>query len=161
MNLVTTHKKVHRKQFPRTIVVARPNIIRETDFTKIYIEGEGWIYLTAYLDLCSRKMKGHLVSRMSRTAEMIEAVDNIILDTFQDLKIYILRIRFDNGSQLTSSGYEKYLRTLVINHETIYTHSGRGWRHIDSYFERFRVTTYTQGNSSALMHSGNTGMGGK
>ena len=82
MNLISTRKKVHRKHVPRTIVVARPNMMWETDFTKIYIEGEGWVYLTAYLDLCSRKIKGHLVSRMSRTAKMIEAVDNALLGTF-------------------------------------------------------------------------------
>ena len=108
---------------PRTIVVARPNMMWETDFTKIYIEGEGWVYLTAYLDLCSRKIKGHLVSRMSRTAEMIEAVDNALLGTFQDLNVNGLRIRSDNGSQLTSSGYEKHLRTLGIKHETIHAHT--------------------------------------
>ena len=49
MNLVTTHKKVHGRHVPRTVVVARPNIMWETDFTKIYIEGEGWLYLAAYL----------------------------------------------------------------------------------------------------------------
>ena len=65
MNLIATHKKAHRKYVPRTIVVVRPNIMWETDFTKIYIEGEGWVHPTAYLDLCSRKIKGHLVSRMS------------------------------------------------------------------------------------------------
>ena len=61
MNLVTTHKKVHRKNAPRTVVV-RPNIVWETDFTGIYIDSEGWVYLTACLDLCSRKIKGHLVT---------------------------------------------------------------------------------------------------
>ena len=58
--------------------------------------------------LCLRKIKGHLVSRMSRTAEMIEAVDNALLGTFQDLNVNSLRIRSDNGSQLTLSGYEKH-----------------------------------------------------
>ena len=42
-------KKIHRKHVPMTIVIARPNVMWETDFTKIYIEGEGWVYLTAYL----------------------------------------------------------------------------------------------------------------
>ena len=74
MNPISPVKKIHRKHVPRTIVVARPNIMWETDFTKIYIDGEGWIYLTAYLNLCSRNIKGCLVSRMSRTAEMINAV---------------------------------------------------------------------------------------
>ena len=31
MNLIATHKKVHRKHVPRTIVVARPNVMWETD----------------------------------------------------------------------------------------------------------------------------------
>ena len=119
MNLISTRKNVHRKHVPRTIIVARPNMMWETDFTKIYIEGDGWVYLTAYLDLCSRKIRGHLVSRMSRTAEMIEAVDNALLGTFQDLNVNGLRIRSDNGSQLTSSGYEMHLRVFWIKHETI------------------------------------------
>ena len=102
MNLISTRKRVHRKHVPRTIVVARPNMMWETDFTKIYIEDEDWVYLMAYLDLCLRKIKGYLVSRMPRTAEMIEAVDNALLGTFQDLNVNGLRIRTDNGSQLTS-----------------------------------------------------------
>ena len=47
MNLIATHKKVHRNHAPRTIVVARPNGMWETDFTKMYIDNDGWIYLTA------------------------------------------------------------------------------------------------------------------
>ncbi|MCL4341705.1 MAG: hypothetical protein M1431_06405 [Candidatus Thermoplasmatota archaeon] len=60
------------------------------------------MYFTAYHDLCSKKINGYLVSRMSRTAEMIEAVNNAIVDTFLDINVNGLRIRSDNGSQLTS-----------------------------------------------------------
>ncbi len=103
MNLITASKrKTARKHVPRTIVVGRPNIMWETDFTKIYIDGEGWIYLTAYIDLCSRKIKGYLVSRMSRSSEMIEALDNAITSTFPDgnpknLRIDSKRITADIG----------------------------------------------------------------
>ena len=34
---------------PRIIVIARPNVMWETDFTKIYIDNEGLVNLTAYL----------------------------------------------------------------------------------------------------------------
>ena len=133
MNLISTRKNVHRKHVPRTILVAIPKMMWETDFTKIYIDKEGWVYLTAYLDLCSRKIKGHLLSRMSRTAEMIEAVDNALFGTFQDLNVNGLRIRSDNGSQLTSSGYEKHLRTLGIKHETIHAHTPEDNGDIESF----------------------------
>ncbi len=156
MNLIARHKKVHRKYVPRTVVVARPNIMWETDFTKIYIEGEGWVHLTAYLDLCSRKIKGYLVSRMSRTAEMIEAVDNAVLATFPHLNVNGLRIRSDNGSQLTSSGYEKHLRKLGIKHETIHAHTPVRKTTLNHTSGDSRKITYTRGNSSALKIFKNT-----
>ena len=127
-----------------------------TDFTKIYIEGEGWVHLTAYLDLCSRKIKGHLVSRMSRTAEMIEAVDNAVLATFPHLNVNGLRIRSDNGSQLTSSGYEKHLRKLGIKHETIHAHTPVRKTTLNHISGDSRKITYTRGNSSALKILENT-----
>ena len=147
MNLVPTRKKGHRKHVPRTILVARPNMMWETDFTKTYIDNEGWVHLTAYLDLCSRKIKGHLVSRMSRTAEMIEAVDNALLGTFQDLNVNGLRIRSDNGSQLTSSGYEKNLRILGIKHETIHVHTPVRKTTLNHTSAGSRMTISIQGNS--------------
>ena len=69
---------------------------------------------------------------------MIEAVDNALLGTFKDLKMTSLRIRSDNGSQLTSSGYEKHLRKLGIKHETIHAHTPEEDGHIESYFWRFK-----------------------
>ncbi|MDS0256832.1 DDE-type integrase/transposase/recombinase [Thermoplasmatales archaeon AK] len=54
-----------------------------------------------------------------------------------------LRIRSDNGSQLTSSGYEKHLKTLGIRHETIHAHTPEEDGHIESYFGRFRTSEST------------------
>ena len=54
------------------------------------------LFYSIPLDLCSRKIRKYFVSRMSRTAEMIEAVDNAILDTFPDMNVNGLRIRSDN-----------------------------------------------------------------
>ena len=87
---------------------------------------------------------------------MIEAVDNALLGTFQDLNVNGLRIRSDNGSQLTSSGYEKHLRTLGIKHETIHAHTPVRKTTLNHTSAGSRMTTYTQGNSSVLMTSGNT-----
>ena len=102
MNLILAHKKVHRKHVPRTVVVAGPDIMWETDITKVYTDNEWWIYFTAYVDLCSGKIKGRPVSRVSRTREMVEAFDNAILNTFPDLNVNGLITRSDNGSQWTS-----------------------------------------------------------
>lgn len=119
----------------------------------MYIDHDGWVYLTAYVDLCSRKIKGYLVSRMSRTREMIEAFDNAILNTFPDLNVNGLIIRSDNGSQLTSHNYEKHLKTLGIKHETIHAHTPEEDGHIESYLVDSRKTTYIRGISSIMMNS--------
>ena len=84
---------------------------------------------------------------MSRTAEMIEAADNAILGTFQDLNVKGLRIRSDNGSQLTSSGYEKHLRKLGIKHETIYAHTPVRKTTLNHTSAGSRMIMSIQGNS--------------
>ena len=82
---------------------------------------------------------------MSRTAEMIDAVDNALLGTFQDLNVNSLRIRSDNGSQLTLSGYEKHLRTLRIKHETIHAHTLEDNGDIESFHNSIK-TDYIRPN---------------
>ena len=94
--------------------VSRLNTFWETDFTRVYINGERWVYFTAYLDLCSRKIKGYLTSRMARSDEMIAALNSAVFSVFPDLNIRELTIRSDNGSQLTSKKYEDHLRTLKV-----------------------------------------------
>ena len=137
LNLMNTEKRV-RKKVPRSMVVSRPNLMWETDFTKIYVDNYGWAYLSAYVDLCSRKIKGYLTSSMARTREMIQAMDNAIFSTFPDMNIPHLTVRSDNGSQLTSKGYEGYLRSLGIYHETIHAHTPEEDGHIESYFGHFK-----------------------
>ena len=87
---------------------------------------------------------------------MIEAVDNALLGTFQDLNVKGLRIRSDNGSQLTSSRYEKHLRKLGIKHETIHAHTPVRKTTLNHTSADSRMTISTQGNSSALKISEST-----
>ncbi|MGC8562916.1 MAG: DDE-type integrase/transposase/recombinase [Thermoplasmata archaeon] len=89
---------------------------------------------TAYIDLCSRKIKGYLSSRMARSDEMIAALDSALFSTFPDLNVRELRIRSDNGPQLASREYEDHLRTLGINHGTIHPSTPEEDAHIESYF---------------------------
>ena len=138
LNLMHSSKKTYRKRVPRTLLVSRPNLMWETDFTKIYIEGDGWAYLSAHVDLCSRKIKGYLVSRMVRTAEMIQTMENALLGTFPDLKIPRLILRSDNGSQLTSRKYDEYLKSFGVYHETIHPHTPEEDAYIESYFGHFK-----------------------
>ena len=138
MNLVKTYSKRKRNSLPRKILVTKLNRLWETDFTKIYVEGEGWIHFLAQMDVCSRKIKGYLVSRLARTHETIQCLDNGILDEFPDLVISGLTLRSDNGSQYTSGKYEEHLRTLHIAHETTHPSTPEQNGHMESCFGRFK-----------------------
>ena len=87
---------------------------------------------------------------------MIEVVDNALLGTFQDLNVNGLRIRSDNGSQLTSSGYEKHLRTFRIKHKTIHAHTPVRKTTLNHTSGDSRMTISIQGNSRALKISEST-----
>lgn len=110
----------------------------ETDFTKVYIAKVGWLYFTVYIGVCPRKIKGHLVSRMSRTDEMISALDSAVLTEFPELHIHNLSIRSDNGSQLTSRRYEEYIRALNISHDRAHANAPEEDGHVESYFGHFK-----------------------
>lgn len=56
----------------------------------------------------------------------------------RDMNILHLALRSDNGSQLTSKGYENYLKSLIIYHETIHAHTPEEDGHIESYFGHFK-----------------------
>ena len=119
-----------------TAMIRRSGLI--VNRKKVKRHREGWSYFTACIDLCSRKIKGYLASRMSRSDEMIAALDSAVFSVFPDLEIRGLRIRSDNGSQLTSMKYEDHLRTLGIDHETIHPHTPEEDAFIESYVGHFK-----------------------
>lgn len=138
MNLIQHTPRRKRNQLPRRILVTETNRMWETDFTKIYIDGEDWTYFLAQIDECSRKINGYLVSRMSRIHETIQSLDNGILEEFPDLVIRNLTLRSDNGSQYTSRKYEEHLRILHIRHETTHPSTPEQNGHMESCFGRFK-----------------------
>jgi transposase InsO family protein len=84
----------------------RPNQIWGIDMTKFVTE-EGWGYLVITLDWYSKKIVGHHLGYLSRTAEWLEALE-------QGLKLVS-----DNGCQPTSTRFMKGCHHLGI--EQIFT----------------------------------------
>ena len=78
---------------------------------------------------------------------MIGATNNAILGAFPNLNVNGLRIRSDNGSQLTSSGYEKHLRTFGIKKDTIHAHTPVRKTTLNHTSGDSKKITYTRGNS--------------
>lgn len=93
---------------------------------------------------------------MSLTAEMIEAVDNVLLCAFQDLRVNGLRVSSDKGSQFTSSGFERHLRTLRIKHQAINAHPPMTKTKLNNTSVVFLKIAFVRGKLPALMPLGST-----
>jgi len=84
-----------------------------TDITYIHVLKEGWTYLSAVMDLGSRKIIGYAYSK-SMTADLaVEVVKNACLNV-RDTRGILLHS--DLGSQYTSQAFESFLSSMGILH---------------------------------------------
>lgn len=98
----------------------RPNEYWGTDMTKIYVEKQGWAYLTIVLDWFSKKIVGMSVAPRSRSKEWLEALDQAVNERFPyGVKGCGLNLVTDNGCQPTSIAFQDYCEQTGI--EQIYT----------------------------------------
>ena len=91
--------------------------------TKVMIEGSGWVYLQVVLDWYTKKIVGYSLSKVSKTSDWLEALNNAINEQFPEgIRETIqmpLRLISDNGCQPTSERFMKACSQLNI--EQIFT----------------------------------------
>ncbi|MEM4089970.1 MAG: IS3 family transposase [Thermoplasmatales archaeon] len=138
LDLIQTYKKRIRKNVPRSITVLMRNIMWETDFIEIYVDGYGWAYLSCTHRSLFQKNKGISYSLYGKNEGDDSGYRQCNILIVRDMNIPHLGLRSDNGSQLTSKGYENYLKSLNIYHETIHAHTPEEDSHIESYFGHFK-----------------------
>lgn len=69
-----SYKNVHGNMYPGRWWRQSRTPCGEADYTKIYVNGKGWVYLNANIDSRSKETNGYLFSMISGTSQMIEAV---------------------------------------------------------------------------------------
>ena len=105
-----------------------------TDITYIHTVKDGWCYLASVMDLHSKKIIGHAISRTIDTELALQAVKNAIL---LQKPINPLILHSDLGSQYTSYEFGKY-----ISESKILTHSfsGKGCPYDNACIESFHAS---------------------
>jgi len=107
--------KARRQATTHKLRSIEPNSLWGTDMTKI-MTNEGWAYLHVVLDWGSKKLVGCTLSRMSKTADWLDAINeavnmqfpNGIKDTLKG-NIYLVS---DHGSQPTAKKYMDSVKEL-------------------------------------------------
>jgi len=124
-----------------------------TDITYIYTIKDGWSYLASVMDLHTRKIIGHSMSKYIDTKLALQAVKNAF--KLQNPTNPLI-LHSDLGCQYTSSEFKEYiLNTKIITH----SFSGKGCPYdnasIESYHaslkkEEVHLVTYYDFNAAKL-----------
>jgi putative transposase len=88
--------------------------------TKVFVEGEGWTYITVVLDWYTKKIVGLKSGRRFKSADWLEALDQALNAQFPNgARGRGLKLVSDNGCQPNSGAYMRYC--LEVDVEQIYT----------------------------------------
>lgn len=109
--------------------VDRPNQVWASDATGV-LTGEGWLYLVAVLDLCSRRVVGWAMSPILDAPLTIAAL-RMALGQRQPGRTLILHS--DRGSQFASAAY----RQVLVEHGLVASMSRAGNCYDNAFIESF------------------------
>ena len=111
------------------LVVQRPNQVWVTDATGV-LTGQGWLYLVAVLDLCSRRVVGWAMSPIL-DAPLTLAALRMALRQRQPARNLI--VHSDRGSQFASAAY----RQVLAEHGLLASMSRAGNCYDNAFIESF------------------------
>jgi putative transposase len=105
-----------------------------TDITYIHTIKDGWCYLASVMDLYSRKIIGHAMSKSIDTTLALQAVKNAVK---LQRPTRPLILHSDLGCQYTSSAFKEYiLSSKIIAH----SFSGKGCPYDNACIESFHAS---------------------
>ncbi len=113
----------------QNLAVRRPDQVWVTDATGI-LTGQGWLYLVAVLDLCSRRVLGWAMHQ-SLDARLVSAALRMAL--LQRRPRTSLIVHSDRGSQFASAAY----RQLLAQHGLVASMSRQGNCYDNAFIESF------------------------
>ena len=111
------------------LIIQRPNQVWVTDATGV-LTGQGWLYLVAVLDLCSRQVVGWAMSPILDAPLTIAALRMALR---QRRPIGSLIVHSDRGSQFASAAY----RQLLAQHALLPSMSRAGNCYDNAFIESF------------------------
>lgn len=138
--------KKYRPTSSKNKVVEKVNVLKRdfstnkinekwvTDITYIYTIKDGWCYLASVMDLHTRKIIGHSMSKYIDSALALQAVKNAL--KLQKPTSNLI-LHSDLGTQYTSLEFEEYiLNTEIITH----SYSGKGCPYDNACIESFNAS---------------------
>jgi putative transposase len=116
--LLQRHRPLRRRRRPGFFRVERPDQLWHLDMTSVWVAEQGWTYLNAAIDCCTREIVGWSLELRCRAEEATELVDCAV--AARGIEPGSLTLGTDNGSAFTSRGF----RDRLAEHGVIHRRGG-------------------------------------
>ncbi|MBC5825547.1 MAG: IS3 family transposase [Candidatus Eremiobacteraeota bacterium] len=138
------HRRLHKSCYPRvavrTSIAAHSNQRWETDFTCIWTQYDGLIYVNEVIDCADRSVVGHCISKRCRAQEAIWALEDACIKRFGILPRGDagVMVRSDNGLVFASKKYRTLLSSYGLRQEFIHPHTPEQNGVVEAYHKTFK-----------------------
>jgi len=120
--------------------LSRPNELWQSDMTKVWVEGVGWLYLFAIIDCFTREIVGYSLSLFASTKKLLKALDMAGSNRFAHgiPKETFLILGSDNGCQYTSRAFGSALKTFGFKFMRTNYNTPEQNAFIESFFSKLK-----------------------
>ena len=139
-SLLLFTKERSQKRKKRRVVgyqdITKPNQLWQFDLKYGYIHGESrYFFVLAFIDVCSKKVVGYYVGKTCKAGDLVRTLSLALKSENITVKDG-LKIRSDNGPQMSSNEFYFYLKRLEqkLDHEFIPPRTPDRNAYIESFF---------------------------
>ena len=134
--LLQRHKPSGRRRRPGFFRVERPDQLWHMDMTSVWVAEQGWCYLNAIIDCCTREITGWNLDVRCRAQEASAVLDAAV--TARQIRPGELTLGTDNGTALTARAFRARLAGHGIVHRRGGYRDPESQAFIESWFSKLK-----------------------
>jgi putative transposase len=134
--LLQRHRPPGRRRRPGFFPVERPDQLWHLDLSSVWVAEQGWCYLQAAIDCCTREIVGWSLELRCRTQEATALVEQATI--VRGIETNELTLGTDNGSAFTSRAFRARLGELGIAHRRGGYRDPESQAFIESWFGKLK-----------------------
>ena len=143
--LIQRRRSVPRRRRPGFFRVERPGQLWHMDMTSVWVAEQGWCYLNAIIDCCTREIVGFSLAVRCRANEAIAVFEAAIAGSgFVPDEVQVgeaaerLTVGTDNGSAFTSRAFRAVLAEREVAHRRGGYRDPESQAFIESWFAKLK-----------------------
>jgi putative transposase len=134
--LIQRRQRQPRRRRPGFFRVQCPDQLWHLDMTSVWVAEQGWCYLLAAIDCCTREIVAWSLELRCRTQEAVDLVERAV--AAQAIAPGQLTLGTDNGSAFTSRGFRSRLAELGVTHRRGGYRDSESQAFIESWFGKLK-----------------------